>query len=512
MTSKTVNKNENGRLRLMFDCAIVCALFFGADAFLEFTTDTYRTFAVGVGKKAKDMLMRNGRPVIALYYKCFGLTGLPQEKFYYISFGTGLILAAASLYALSTLLEEIFHSRRKAFLTSLLLVINLFIIEYFMFVETMGFLTGVFFAVLAACFTAYFYAGKGILYLIPALFSLLIAQFAYQPTVGIFCVILLPLVSYYAGGKTARFIRNNVVLGTMFGIVNVATIVMMKHYQSYRSAFTVVSTIENVKWTLKTIWEVIRYSYKILDGILPNGTFLGTVVLLTVLTVVKAVLCCPREKVPTAVASVIYSMAAVTALQILYYAVGNQHAMRICYTVGALPGVAMMHFFLLDVPGSDQNTEGSRQGRSGKGVLSGINVAAAVLLVVFLCGQYLSFQRVIIDRYKGNEADRLYIETIGQAIREYEQESGTEVTKVAVCQDAYVPDSWVEFTSDRYSRARSLNRTWSDIDSLNYYLGRKFRRADDNEAIREQFAGKDWNAFSRDQLVFEGNTLYLCVY
>ena len=512
MVSETVNKNRNGRFSLMFDSIIACVLFFGADAFLEFTTDTYRTFAVGVGKKAKDMLVRNGRPVIALYYKCFGMTGLPQEKFYYISFWTGLVLAAASLYVLSRLLEGIFQSRRKALLASLLVVINLFVIEYFMFVETMGFLTGVFFAVLAACFTAYFYAGKGVFYLAPALLSLLIAQFAYQPTVGIFCVILLPLVSFYADGKLSRFIRNNVVLGTMFGIVNVATIVMMKHYQSYRSAFTVASTIENVKWAFRTIWEVIRYSYKIMDGILPNGTFLGTVALLTVLVIVKAVLCCPREKVPAAAASVIYSMGAVTALQILYYAVGNQHAMRICYAVGALPGVAMMHYFLLDVPAPDQNTESGRSEKSGKGALSGINAAAAVLLVVFLFGQYLSFQRVIIDRYKGNEADRLYIETIGQAIREYEQESGTEVTKVAVCQDAHVPDSWVEFTSDRYSRARSLNRTWSDIDSLNYYLGRKLKRADDNEAVREQFAGKDWNAFSREQLVFEGDTLYLCVY
>ena len=177
----------------MFDCFLACVLFFGTDAFLEFTTDTYRTFAVGVGKKAKDMLVRNGRPVIALYYKCFGMTGLPQEKFYYISFWTGLVLAAASLYVLSRLLEGIFQSRRNALLASLLVVINLFVIEYFMFVETMGFLTGVFFAVLAACFTAYFYAGKGVFYLAPALLSLLIAQFAYQPTVGIFCVILLHL-------------------------------------------------------------------------------------------------------------------------------------------------------------------------------------------------------------------------------------------------------------------------------------------------------------------------------
>ena len=85
MASDTVNKNENRRVSLMFDCFLACVLFFGTDAFLEFTTDTYRTFAVGVGKKAKDMLVRNGRPVIALYYKCFGMTGLPQEKFYYIS-------------------------------------------------------------------------------------------------------------------------------------------------------------------------------------------------------------------------------------------------------------------------------------------------------------------------------------------------------------------------------------------------------------------------------------------
>ena len=77
---------------LVLNAVMFSILMFGTDVFLEFTTDTYRTFAVGVGKKARDMIVRNGRPVIALYYRLFGMTGLKEELFYYISFITGLLL------------------------------------------------------------------------------------------------------------------------------------------------------------------------------------------------------------------------------------------------------------------------------------------------------------------------------------------------------------------------------------------------------------------------------------
>ncbi len=496
---------------LVLNAVMFSILMFGTDVFLEFTTDTYRTFAVGVGKKARDMIVRNGRPVIALYYRLFGMTGLKEELFYYISFITGLLLTAGALIVLQLLLEDIFRSRKKAFLTSVLIVTNIFVIEYYMFVETMGFMTGVFFAVLAAVCAARFYGGLGKLWLIPSLCFLLIAQFAYQPAVGIFCAILLPLVSYYADGKPGKFLLNNLVLGCMFGIVNVASIVMMKHFNSYRSAFTVSSTIENIRWAVKTIWEVIRYSYKVMDGILPNGTFMAVTGLLIALTSLKA-LFCRGSRGLSDIASLLYSIVMVILMQILYYAVGRQHAMRICYPLGALPGVAIMHYCLLDVPRGCQNTgESGRYDRKGS-VNAAVGFAACLLIGLFLTGQYLAFQRVIIDRYKCNRADQMYIETIGQSIREYEEKSGKTVKKIGVYYDANVPDTWEEFTSERYSRSRSLNRTWSDIDSMNYYLGRKFKRAEDNERIREKFAQKDWSAFSQDQLDFDGDTLYLCVY
>ena len=84
--------------------------------------------------------------------------------------------------------------------------------------------------------------------------------------------------------------------------------------------------------------------------------------------------------------------------------------------------------------------------------------------------------------------------------------------RIAFYSDAHVPDCWTEFTSGRYARPRSLTRKWSDLRSINYYLGRNFKRTRSLDEYQQQFGTKDWNAFSRDQLIFAGNKLHLCLY
>ena len=80
LLSKTV-KEKYSVLKVFF----LVLLFFGANVFLSFSTDSYSTLSAGFHTAAQDMLERNGRPIIALIYKLHSLSGLPGISFYYIS-------------------------------------------------------------------------------------------------------------------------------------------------------------------------------------------------------------------------------------------------------------------------------------------------------------------------------------------------------------------------------------------------------------------------------------------
>ena len=48
------------------------------------------------------------------------------------------------------------------------------------------------------------------------------------------------------------------------------------------------------------------------------------------------------------------------------------------------------------------------------------------------------------------------------------------------------------------------------MSSMNYYSGRVFERGEMVPEYVDTFAGIDWNAFSEDQLIFDGDTVHVC--
>ena len=54
--------------------------------------------------------------------------------------------------------------------------------------------------------------------------------------------------------------------------------------------------------------------------------------------------------------------------------------------------------------------------------------------------------------------------------------------------------------------------SWSDIQALNYYLHSNYEKIVPSDEYMEYFASKNWNRLSQDQLLFEKDTLHICVY
>ena len=177
-------------------------------------------------------------------------------------------------------------------------------------------------------------------------------------------------------------------------------------------------------------------------------------------------------------------------------------AMRVVYPIASIIGVIAIDLYV-----------NKKSGLESIQAFKILDKVVLMAIVVLLVGQYFSFNSIYIDRYKLNFADENRANYIGEAIHEYQESSGKKITKVAF----YTDESTVHpFYPNLYYGGdlivSSFYTGWSDITSLNYYLGTSYKRAEQNEKYVEYFSQKDWNTLSQEQLIFDGDTLHVCVY
>lgn len=141
--------------------------------------------------------------------------------------------------------------------------------------------------------------------------------------------------------------------------------------------------------------------------------------------------------------------------------------------------------------------------------------AAATALLLLLAVNVVGIQGIALDQLKINRLDKAEAEEIVRRIESYEEESGQTVTTISWMRDSrYTPTHpGVKYTfMDMNVRAGA--RSWSLVDCIGYYAGRRFQSETMPGEIREQyFSGMEWDAFRpEEQIVFEGNEMYLMVY
>ncbi|MCR5782430.1 MAG: glucosyltransferase domain-containing protein [Clostridia bacterium] len=139
-------------------------------------------------------------------------------------------------------------------------------------------------------------------------------------------------------------------------------------------------------------------------------------------------------------------------------------------------------------------------------------VVSCVLAAIFAANVF-AIVRMANDQKKQNKADLEAAVAITQAIEDHEKNSGVTVTDIYYCYDTNQDkvSAWTLFSFD-FSMQSILT-----LKSGKYTPGSGeviYKVSEMPESIREQyFAGKDWKELDlSEQLIFAGDTAYLCVY
>lgn len=64
----------------------------------------------------------------------------------------------------------------------------------------------------------------------------------------------------------------------------------------------------------------------------------------------------------------------------------------------------------------------------------------------------------------------------------------------------------------RSINGRGLATNFTVVPLIQYYSEKKYEMTISQELINEKFSKKNWDAFSEDQLIFDKDTLYFCIY
>lgn len=138
-----------------------------------------------------------------------------------------------------------------------------------------------------------------------------------------------------------------------------------------------------------------------------------------------------------------------------------------------------------------------------------LTIGCAAYLVV----QLLFAQFIVSNRFVSNTLDEVYVNMAYQEILKYEEETGVEVTGLAVIDDAYAPDHYEEVS---YKSGQINERCLGTVtNSLVWAITkRRFEIAPMDETVYKQyFEGKDWNYLNlQEQLIIIGDTAYWCIF
>ena len=131
-------------------------------------------------------------------------------------------------------------------------------------------------------------------------------------------------------------------------------------------------------------------------------------------------------------------------------------------------------------------------------------ILCVVLLVVYGLSVFKTVE-MSINQYKGNTTEKVYANLYLSEINAYEKSTGNTVKNIEICTDKHC---------DTTKGESALTVRYAFEPLMKYISNRDFIVKDltDNQ-IKKEFENKDWNEYNpNEQMIFNGDTLYLCVY
>lgn len=545
---------------IYFVFLIITLVFFGIFVKMDFATDTYAVLESSRRGILQNFL-QSGRLITAFFFSAFVVLKTPISIVYLLTFLAAIFSISFSMYKLYYIIKEnIVDNKYISAILAVSIIINPFSIELFMFIEKGVMTFGVLACVLALeQFVKFvencrkkesykFEEGKSrnadsleeINKKIKkefclAIFYMSLAVFSYQGVVAIF--LALATVFVLKNSKTfVEFLKETIASVMIYLIPAILNFVMVRLIFRGSRVNGERVLAESLKRIINGIANMF-VTYSILPREFFIALFYASLIIFAVTIFTNKNIKHKSLKILELLYLDFITIFATVAPQILQSTNSIWFVSRSTYAFASIIGINSLFILIVVLEERENKTKTKLEKNTTElreletnaqelelrkskiepkdnktKYIKNIEIAVEILNLVLIFATWYRFNLIEIAHYNLNYEDKLIAEEIGKEIYNYEQETGIEVKKVAVYKDKNPRYTYPNIFVTGDINISAFGTEWSDVNSINYYNNLKLERIEQDQEIANKFASEDWESFNKDQLIFEGDTLHLCVF
>lgn len=488
-----MSTKENNKKIVAGGVILFLLLVFGLSFYPSFTVDTYIHFNRTWMESAINMSRKNGRPFISLFFILMGSLHQAPELYLLISSCLAFCFLGLSVWLLARLLEktEVASSLMAPFL-SLIILVNPFIISYFLYVER-GMMM---FALLMAILATYIRICKPITHwLLVSTVLATVSMLTYQSFTSLYLMLCLCFAVEKRDIKTA--IRSFLISSIPFVVSGLVSLLYLKLFGIGRFNLENLGLVARMLRLLKSLIK----SYILGFNIGPDGF-----ILISLLLAIGCLLWRVKRQLKGATAEKTRAKLTLLALPLLFLLPSVQSLVaragsgaRSTYSAACLVGLFLL-LARLDF----------KKAKLVKGTL----------VTLYLAVLSLTFNKIFLQQIVVTQLDQTRMLVVQQMVRDYEEKTQIKVTKRAIYTDAHprLDNQYTAFTDSDSGILDSGKLVKSPITNLypfsiyTYMTGEEFEGIEQDCDIKAYFESKDWSIFSPDQIIIKGDTIHMAVY
>lgn len=465
---------------------------------VHFSNDAYYVYAYGYDYYAHHFLLSN-RMFSALILLIFKWLDIPLVTELSVMGVVLTFIMALSWFILYRFVIKLIKKETSILYNILiagaafLVVFNMCTAEGLLYIEVGTMPFGILFAILGACVLA---TDKKLRYLI-SLILVTISGLFYQATSSVFVLLALVLIAIKHKGNIKLVIKDTIIIALIYGFAMIVNFVGVKLWDSalqYEFRKFEIPSISDIIGTILKFGETILV-YNV--GIGPKYLYLSLLVILTIIFIAGMI---QRKKnyfmILEYIVLILLSIL-VPLIPILATPTESQYIeprMAMCF--GSIIGILIM--FLLAIVEVDKN----------KVLLNILTIFTVLNFVgnsVFLV---IASSATLVT----NQLDKFIAQEIIKEINDYEETTGIEIKKIGVAFDKTYTMYYEGQPALRCFNVRSMGTHWAVKEVITMYTGKGYENTTVPEEISEEFLTKDWTSYDKEQLVFDGENLYICIY
>lgn len=171
---------------------------------------------------------------------------------------------------------------------------------------------------------------------------------------------------------------------------------------------------------------------------------------------------------------------------------------RMINCIGAIIGISLIYLCYIITKNENQN-----------------KIATIILIalsIIMFCINLFDYYNIAYMNHVTMKEEEKYITQINEVMIEYEKENDIILKKAMIFRDNNYAKTYNNLPSNTFN-SRAILTVYAKIYCLNYYTGRNLEEElPKEERYNQYFKDKDWNEFNIEQVQFEGDTVYICVY